>query len=1085
MESAVSSASSEFLNRNEIVRAGAGAGKTYSLTHKVMDLADEYLSQHGRLPRLVVTTFTRKATQELRERLMLLALEERPHLLAFASSRSYLMVSTIHGVMDVFLKRHGAVLPLEPGFRFLSNPEVRKLSRQTLRAILIAGKEGGEWNQLLETFSFHNLVKFCRRIGQIRSENPQARPFSNEDMEREFKTRASRAALAMAAVSLQIRSETDKVNWLSIADAMSLLSGILKSGSSWQEKRQEFINGFQSFPTVRKPGKGTSPVSLDTIDRAKECRELAKELMEPNSNPEFWKLSAEIFLQMENLSREFCSRLRLAKLRSGTIEISDLEVLAMDCLRGSPEAAQSFAAEWDHWLIDEFQDTSPFQVALLDKVVADRPKFIVGDPQQSIYLFRGARSEVFHEREQEIANAGGRSWTLSVNRRSKPELLQLINDFFASFKPPFRAMEAHFVGETTYDPTKCVATFFLAPQGQSPEVEDEAAGEVACETSFESKEPSAPLAETDPELTAIVSHVQSLLARGVRLDEICVLARTKKTLIEVAETLGSYRLAAHVHAGAGFYDRREVRDALAFLKFLANPHDDFTFIELARSPWFQIPDSDLAAARKRPAESLWLAMNDCLAEGAVNRLRAALQDANRLGYTEAFRQGLINSGYIDFAQAADASGRREANLWKLIMRLRDEETKPGFNPIEFVRSTVTDLKSDEGNAEDDATAAVEPERINLMTVHAAKGLEFKHVIVPRLHARPRLTTFEDLSYDEDFAKWGLRVPFGDERETFATPCAESWIRRFQDAEIQEHARVLYVALTRAIDSIYLSWSGEPQSNSWASLIRLDLNEGMHVSPCYSYQVSRELSQPHLPAQTASSAVKPRPLWQVAQSSSNGQVSVSNLVALLVAVDPAHVRPTTLTNPQRIQSAFKSQATGTGVHRLLELLKYPMSNERRRSLIEKWFPERTGDVAKAIEFVQSCQQPPLFEMIQKGEVEWGFTLLANETPNEAADETAPKASSEVNGELIEGQIDLWARVGSGELWIVDYKTGSEDYQDKAFLQMSIYAKALLKAGIARLDEPIFCAAVYPFSRQVITRRIDPAAPATTSAQEPSP
>src|SRR5690348_6124399 len=96
---------------SEIVKAGAGAGKTTALTERVMQMAQEYRAKHARWPRMVVTTFTRKATQELRERLMTKAINSGDlAFLEYVCAKSQLSISTIHGVCHQFLKKYGHLL---------------------------------------------------------------------------------------------------------------------------------------------------------------------------------------------------------------------------------------------------------------------------------------------------------------------------------------------------------------------------------------------------------------------------------------------------------------------------------------------------------------------------------------------------------------------------------------------------------------------------------------------------------------------------------------------------------------------------------------------------------------------------------------------------------------------------------------------------------------------------------------------------------------------------------------------------------------------------------------------------------------
>ena len=93
-----------------------------------------------------------------------------------------------------------------------------------------------------------------------------------------------------------------------------------------------------------------------------------------------------------------------------SLTISDLENYSLRLIQSFPDAAHEFSQTWDFFMIDEYQDTSPLQVEILNRIVGEKPCFIVGDPQQSIYLFRGARSEVFDAKESELKSSASRKF---------------------------------------------------------------------------------------------------------------------------------------------------------------------------------------------------------------------------------------------------------------------------------------------------------------------------------------------------------------------------------------------------------------------------------------------------------------------------------------------------------------------------------------------------------------------------------------------------------------------------------------------------------------------------------------------------
>ncbi len=1033
----------EFLSQHQIVRAGAGAGKTYTLTHKVMDIADEIYRREKRWPRIVVTTFTRKATQELRERLMLLALEEKPHLVEFINSRSHLMVSTIHGVMDLFLKRYGANLDIDPGYSVISGSQALKLARQVLRQLVL--EEGGD-GDVLERLPFNQLTKLMRRLSATYGENPSAAFFTVDDFQALFASRALAVARELESSAFNIKEESTKENWLKMADDYLALARLLKS-ASWADDRDAFVSRIAAMGTAPRMTKD-NPVTEMTKDDAKLARDHAKEFLKPVFDPAAWKHFAAHFEILERIGKRFAIDFQRAKRERGFMEIGDLELLAMECIRRSPEAAAAFATEWDHWLIDEYQDTSPFQVTLLRELTGLAPCFVVGDPQQSIYLFRGARSEVFGQRENEILESGGERKLLTVNRRSEPELLLFLNDFFGKLTPPFSMMEPYLEGDRKVDPSRVVAEIFIAPHSNeealaaSRFVEDED-DTIETEVSDEDERVSS-----DVEMKAIVAHVQRLIENGARPDEICVLARTNQTLVKVSDWLSLYGLPTHVHAAAGFFERRETRDALAFLKFLINPHDSFNSIEVFRSPSFRLSDQLIAEVAQTRPTSLWKGLSATTSEKVVTsgsdretlkKLADHLESAMLVGLTGAFRNGLIESGFIDVSHLHDSSGRRESNVWKILARLESEEARPGFNPLSFVTGTVAELKLDEGNGEGDAVAAVEPDRINLMTIHASKGLEFGHVILPRMDQKPRLTGASDFFYDSAQGKWASRVPFGDDGRLEKTLAEVAYVEGFRVQELAEHARVLYVALTRAIESVFLSWTEPLKSNSWADMVRIDLSFGVHKGESYTYVVRHEAAQPVAPVKNSVEHVEPRSKWRAPGAAPlPTSLSVTEILERQAGSVAAG-------SDRDVTRRLKVAATGTAVHKLMEMLKYP-SQEQMGLLIDRWFPNQSDKVSKAIEFVRASKNPPLMSIIENGEVEWGFAMMER-------------------GLLIEGAVDLWGRAPDGTVWIIDYKTGNPKNRPKAFEQMTLYSLALRKSGLLGASDKIKMAAVYPFNEDI--------------------
>ena len=267
----------------------------------------------------------------------------------------------------------------------------------------------------------------------------------------------------------------------------------------------------------------------------------------------------------------------------------------------------------------------------------------------------------------------------------------------------------------------------------------------------------------ESELDALACRVLSLLEKGARFDDICILARTNKQLETVSEYLQNLNIPTHVHAASGFFERREILDAFFFIKVLVAPYDDFSLIGLLRSPWFYVEDQKIVEwVSQKGSQNLW---NYLVKKNEVpDSLLGFFELSHKQGVVETFGAFLKDSSFLLSSQCYDPTGRRESNLWKLYQMLKEGELTPGFNLLEFIHERVP-LKTDlDHMSESDAVAAVEPNRVNLMTVHASKGLKFTHILLPFTHKRPNLTSSLAITFDDSKSYWSFPIPLGEEEK---------------------------------------------------------------------------------------------------------------------------------------------------------------------------------------------------------------------------------------------------------------------------------------------------------------------------------
>ena len=745
---------------------------------------------------------------------------------------------------------------------------------------------------------------------------------------------------------------------------------------------------------------------------------------------------------MDDLFQLFKEEFDSLKKKRGVLEMSDLELLTDQAIQKEPDLADCFAKEWDYWFVDEYQDTSPLQVRILNKLMGDRPYFLVGDPQQSIYLFRGARSEVFESKEKEVQSQGGQLSFLDKNYRSLPELLHFFNDFFSGISPHFQPMQAK---EDQVNPKQWVATYSIADEGETE--------------------------KTQNENIAIYNHIQNLMETGGQYEDICILGRTHNHLNEIAHFLNSQGLHPHVHASTGFHERREIGDALGVLKFIINPHDNFNLIMVLRSPWFHVDDKLIVDALQEDSwpRSYWEKLSLLLKENeSITKLNKLLQELPQWGVSESLKMALIESGIFDLARKQDSSGRRESNLWKLLTQLDNMERQPGFNYLNFTNKLLKGEWEEGG----DAVACLEPNRINLMTIHASKGLKFKHIVLPRMDRRPNVTETSSqkplINIDEKNQKWTIAVPLGESQQIKHSPIAQELFKQLSQREREESNRLLYVALTRAEESVFLSWVEKKGGNnkvgkgSWAEKLssQIDRNtnfltetstEELVTKDSYSFKIQRgswEKKKSYKKDLVQELRASSRPKWVAPMENQKQKTSVSQLLE-----DGEDKK--TLQGGAPFLKVISKANEGTLIHKVMESLRYP-------NLVdvdyENWLKREFGDgyecMRTAIDFIQNLKIPPMQELLKMGFVEWGFQMKRNDE----------------NGESIaQGVIDLWGEVDDGKgvktCWIIDYKSGSETYIEKAFHQLHFYEQALRKYGV---KSKVKQAVIYPLSEIVEIR-----------------
>ena len=497
------------------------------------------------------------------------------------------------------------------------------------------------------------------------------------------------------------------------------------------------------------------------------------------------------------------------------LDFSGVLERAVELLKQMEEFSQSrykLEARYQHVLVDEFQDTNRAQWELVSLLVRSWGEgfgasndalppsiFVVGDRKQSIYGFRDAEVAVLDEAAGFVSALrpdGQPRQAISTSFRAVPELLTFVNDLFAEIvtttdarrRDAFRYAdtdrfppvddEVRLKADTT-DATTAV-TFLGAPtvEAAADRVADEVASLLAAET--------------------VVRDPHTGVARAVKPGDIAVLFRSRDSHRDYEAAIDRRGIPTYVYKGLGFFEADEVQDSIALLRFLARPMSNVRAVSLLRSRIVRVSDGAVIALGPKYSDALIdaaappaAARLDAEDRDVLERVRAAiprwLAMVDRVTPSELLDAILRETAYTYEMRGTRRVQARE-NLKKLRSLIRKAENR-GYATLARIAEFLDDLAvGDESNAVIDALDAV-----NLMTVHAAKGLEFPIVFVVNMNRgtggpRAPIRVMVD-GYDTPSVSIG---DFESEADEDATA---------RDRE--ETKRLLYVAATRARDRLYL------------------------------------------------------------------------------------------------------------------------------------------------------------------------------------------------------------------------------------------------------------------------------------------
>ncbi len=536
------------------------------------------------------------------------------------------------------------------------------------------------------------------------------------------------------------------------------------------------------------------------------------------------------------------------KLQTGQLDFDDLQIKVRDLLK-QESIHEQIAQRYPYIMVDEYQDTDQLQYEILDLLAVinentrkQKPSdskldnlFIVGDEKQSIYGFRGADVRVFDRTRKDIIDYQSRlieqselmqdfAWqeeTLEASDSEKhgelhlPENFRLLRNLVGFVNLVFEPlMKGRNEFEVKYEPLI---------QGRTTDHP----GDV--ELLIGSTEQAA------DEYKLVASRIRHLVGTGetiwtdegdgekprpIRYGDIAILIRTRTRLPEIESALFNAEIPYKITGGIGFYQHQEIYDIGNYLQFLANPTNDVALAGILRAPFFGVSDVELyEVTQPSSTTSFWQKVQDYVdwtdqpsaspIDSAVGILRSHLEICHRIPPSELIRKIVNDTGMVGVLAVGQNGEQRWANYEKLLGIARGFE-RLGFTDL-FDFLEQLDLLIEEEEGEGQATTQLTAEAVEIMTIHAAKGLEFPVVILPNLDRGFRS---DQEPFIDDLLGIGFRPADPEKNYKQSDPGATQLMRvRAKNKTEAEEQRLFYVATTRARDRLILSGTADKRGNA--------------------------------------------------------------------------------------------------------------------------------------------------------------------------------------------------------------------------------------------------------------------------------
>ncbi len=804
--------------------ANAGSGKTFVLSQRYLEIA---IADNINLRNIAAITFTDKAASELYKKIAG-EVEYRLNLSPDEETRKKLErirrqlvsanISTIHVFCVDILREFPVEASLDANFQpideNLSNELVELSVEEVIKSAFENSKEVNELKYLIRNFASRKifaeelflLIKNRKNVSELvdkvynKSEKEISEHFYNSFLELTKKIFLKKKDLILMNIQVINNVVLSKSIWNQMAKSAQNLLNKLNN----EINTEDFLITLSEIRQLICTNKGTIKIrgyAEKDLRKGitKEIEEVEKFIKEtggitiPLNHKEIEIELAKLGKTVIKFFNKTAALYEQKKKENSYVDYEDILLYTKKILKNS-YVRNSLSEKYRYIMIDEYQDTNEIQYKIFLPILnylKTGNLFVVGDEKQSIYMFRDAELEVFAETKRNIQDSSGSQYLLNLpdSFRMAPAVCLFTNLLFKNlFSQP-----NEIYNEVEYSELICAR-------------EDDINGKI--EILIGDEDETSP--ETEAELVS--KRILNLLDEHKEIiwSDIAVLVRKRKSFKDLEKVFSKHRIPFNVVGGTGFYQRQSVYDVYNYFSFLLDKNNDTALVGILRSPFFNLSDAQIFEISRQREIKYWDKLKSfCKTDSELNYIVSSIEENLTLSKsydpTSLLRKIFDETNYLAVL-TSKLNGRQElANIDKLLSLttlFNQQNFRSSYDYVSFLKDSI-----DKTDDESQAAVAEESNSVKVMTIHQAKGLEFKVVFLFNSHETSPMSTVrsKNITVSKEIGlltKVPLNGNYFADYESVPVVNIHNHIARRKD--LAEIKRLFYVAATRAMNYLFIT-----------------------------------------------------------------------------------------------------------------------------------------------------------------------------------------------------------------------------------------------------------------------------------------